>query len=408
MANFSYTARTKDGQINQGGLVAADRPAAATMLTDQGLTPILIKEAGSAKSKLSGIKIPLLKSKGKVKTMEKVIFARQFATMINAGVPIVQALAILKEQTTSKKFQAVIGDVAKRVQGGSTLAAALGEHPTVFSGIYVNMVKAGETGGILDQVLERLAVQQEKDAEIVSKIKGAMIYPAVVTTITVGAFFFLMTVIVPKLAVVFEDLGSNIPVYTKVMFALSRALTHYGIFIAVAAAGVGYGLFRFVKTKRGKRIFDSLILKAPIFGKIIVKVNVARFARTFGSLLSSGIGVIDALNATGTALGNTLYKEDLAKLADQVKNGKALAIPLKTMKNFPPIVAQMVSVGEETGQLDTILLKLADFYEKEVDTVIAGLTSIIEPILIIVLGFMVGSIVLSVFGPLANLTNSIN
>lgn len=387
---------------------ADDRAAAVSSLLSKGLTPILLTEA---KGKKGGLSIPfinsLLKFGNKVKLNDKVIFSRQFSTMINAGVPIGKALAILKEQTTSKVFAAAIGDLTSKVEGGSTLASAMALHPDVFSPIYVNMVKAGEAGGILDEVLERLAEQQEKDAEIVGKVRGAMIYPGVITTVTIGAFFFLMTVIVPKLGSIFEGLGAKLPIYTVVLLAISKFLVQYGVFVIGAMVIGVVAALRYAKTPKGKRLVSNIVVRMPIFGPIVVKVNVARFARTFGSLMSSGIAVIDGINATSSAMGNTVFQDELLRVARQVKNGKPISEEIERSKFFPPIVAQMIAVGEETGKLDEILIKLASFYEKEVDTVISGLTSVIEPILMMVIGAMVGFIVISVFGPLSALSNAV-
>ncbi|HSX41330.1 MAG TPA: type II secretion system F family protein [Candidatus Saccharimonadales bacterium] len=405
MPSFSYTAKDKSGQVIKGNVSGMDKSAAVASLQEKGLSPILVKDSSDKPS--TGLKLGNFHLGGKVKLTDKVIFSRQFATMVNAGVPITQSLSILREQATSKPLKSALADAGKRVEGGSTLSAALAEHPRIFSPIYINMVKAGEAGGLLDEVLERLAVQQEKDAEIVGKVKSAMIYPAVITTVTVAAFIFLMTVIVPKLAVIFEGLGSSLPWYTKLMLSISGALTHFGIFIALGVGGAGYVFYRFIKTPTGKKGFDTFLTHAPIAGPIVVKMNVARFARTFGSLMASGISVLDALNATSTALNNNVFKHALGEIGKDVKAGKTISEPLKKFKVFPPIVSQMIAVGEETGQLDSILTKLADFYEKEVDAVIAGITSIIEPVLIIVLGGMVGFIVISVFGPLAALNNAV-
>lgn len=405
MATFSYTARDKSGNVIKGSVSGLDKPAAAASLMERGLVPILVKEGGGTKPR--GLSLGNFHFGAKVKLTDKVIFSRQFATMINAGVPITQSLSILREQTASKTLRDALAEASKKVEGGATLSTALAEHPNIFSPIYINMVKAGETGGLLDEVLERLAVQQEKDAEIIGKVKSAMIYPGVITTVTIGAFVFLMTVIVPKLAVIFEGLGSTLPWYTRLMLSISNALTHYGLFIALGLIGAGFMLARFIKTPKGKRLFDTFLTRAPIIGPIVVKMNVARFARTFGSLMASGISVLDALNSTSTALGNDVFKNALTQIAKEVKAGKTISEPLKNFHIFPPIVSQMVAVGEETGQLDAILVKLADFYEKEVDAVISGITSIIEPVLIIVLGGMVGFIVISVFGPLAALNNAI-
>jgi len=409
MGQFSYSARDKSGVIQKGSVFAPDRAGASAALQAKGLTPILVKEnvqqakGGAAQSGLMGKLNGLMK----VKLEDKVIFSRQFATMINAGVPIAQSLNILQQQSESPKLKAAVADLTKQVTGGATLANAMAAHPDVFDNIYVNMVRAGETGGLLDQVLDRLATQQEKDAEIVSKVKGAMIYPGVITTATVGAFFFLMTVIVPKLSSIFEDAGADLPIYTKILLVISKFLVSYWWMIigGVVVAAVLY--VRWHRTQAGRRVVDKLMLKAPIFGPIIMKVNVARFARTFGSLMASGISVLDAINATKSALSSTVYQDELAIVAEKVKNGKPMSEQIKASPYFPAIVGQMLSVGEETGKVDEILLKLADFYEKEVDNVVAGITSIIEPILIMVLGGMVGFIVISVFGPISDIGNHV-
>jgi type IV pilus assembly protein PilC len=402
MPSFTYSARDKAGLIQKGTLFANDRAAATASLNEKSLSPILVKEAKAGGTGAAGFSLEKIFPQ-KVKLQDKVIFSRQFSTMINAGVPIVQSLSILAEQSESKKLKQVVADVSKQVEGGATLANALATHPDVFSNIFVNMVKAGETGGILDNVLDRLATQLEKDAEVVAKVKSAMIYPGVITAATVGAFFFLMTVIVPKLASIFKDGGITLPWYTVLMLSISKVLTQYYWFIIIGAIGGGIGFVRWSKTVAGKRLIDKLMLKAPIIGPILVKVNVARFARTFGSLMASGISVLDAIQATESALGSTVYQDEMAEVFKQVKNGRPMSEHLRASKHFPAIVGQMVAVGEETGQMDEILLKLADFYEKEVDTVVAGITSIIEPILIIVLGGMVGFIVISVFGPITAL-----
>lgn len=405
MASFSYTAKDKSGAIHKGSVVASDRSDAAASLIERGFTPLLVKQQAAKRG--GGLNLANLHFGAKVKVTDKVVFSRQFATMINAGVPITQSLSILEAQATNPHLKKALIDVAKKVEGGSTLSDALATHDDIFSEIYINMVRAGETGGMLDEVLDRLATQQEKDAELVSRVRGAMIYPAVITSVTIGVFIFLMTVIVPNLANIFEGLGSELPWYTKLMLTISSGLTNYGLYILVAVTVAGILAVRYFRTLQGKRLLHRYLLKMPIFGPIIIKVNVARFARTFGSLMSSGISVLEALNSTATALGNTTFKEGLLSVAKQVKAGKPVSEPLKNMSIFPPIVSQMVAVGEETGKMDEILIKLAGFYEKEVDSVVAGITSIIEPLLIMVLGGMVGFIVISVFGPLSALSNAV-
>jgi type IV pilus assembly protein PilC len=402
MANFTYSARNKTGGIEKGTLFASDRPAATANLIEKGFSPILVKEIPIGTTKSAGI-LDKLKFGQKVKLSDKVIFSRQFSTMINAGVPIVQSLAILKEQTESKVLAGVVADLSKQVEGGSTLANALGSHPKIFNPIFINMVRAGETGGILDEVLNRLATQQEKDAAIVAKLKGALTYPGLLFSVAIGVFFLMMTVIVPKLTSVFADSGTKLPIYTVILLAISHFLVKFALLIIVGTVIGVISFTRYIATPAGKRWLDYTLIKAPIFGPILVKVNVARFARTFSSLMSSGISVLDAISATRDAIGSTVYQDILDDVAKAVKNGRPMSEPVRASKYFPPIVGQMIAVGEETGQLDDILLKLAVFYEGEVDTVIASLSSILEPIIIIVLGGMVGIIAVAVIGPIAAL-----
>lgn len=406
MANFTYSARNKTGGIEKGTLFAGDRAAATANLIEKGFSPILVKQIEAGQEK-KGSLLDKLKFGQKVKMSDKVIFSRQFSTMINAGVPIVQSLAILKVQTESKVLAEVVADLSKQVEGGSTLANALAAHPKIFNGIYVNMVKAGETGGILDEVLDRLAVQQEKDAAIVAKLKGALTYPGLLFTVAIAVFFLMMTVIVPKLTSVFADSGTKLPIYTEILLAISKFLVKFAAPIIVGTV-VGVILFtRYVATPKGKRWLDYALIKLPIFGPILVKVNVARFARTFASLMSSGISVLDAISATRNAVGSTVYQDVLDKVSKSVKNGRPVSEEVKASAYFPPIVGQMIAVGEETGQLDDILLKLAVFYEGEVDTVVASLSSILEPIIILVLGSMVGIIAVAVIGPIAALQGGV-
>jgi type IV pilus assembly protein PilC len=401
---FDYTARDKSGAVIKGSIVALDRTTAGARIIEKSLAPILIKTTEGSKK---GFSLSSLKLQSKVKNTDKVIFTQQLATMVNAGVPLARSLGMLKDQTSSPTFKKVLTDLTKQVEGGSTLANAMSEHHQVFSDIFINMVAAGETGGILDEVLNRLGEQQEKDAAIVSKVRGAMIYPGVITVAALAAVIFLMTFIVPKLAIIFESLGSNLPWYTKIMLDASYGVTHFGIYIGVVLAILGFTALRYTKTPKGKLQWHSILLKLPIFGSIIQKVNLARFARTLGSLVASGIPILEALASTSSAISNVVFKNAINEIAAQVKNGKTISEPLRTSKVFPSIVAQMIAVGEETGQLDTILIKVAIFYENEVDTVVANMTSVIEPILIIVIGAVVGFIVVSVFGPISALSNAV-
>lgn len=418
---FSYTA-LKDGRTIQGSADAVNQDALIASLNKQGAKPIVIKvENAKDNSKKRG---------GKVKLRELVMFTRQLSTMISAGVPLVRSLSTLQEQADSKTFKHVIAAITKDVEGGMAMGDSLAKHPSVFSDVYVNMVKAGEAGGILDDILKRLASQVEQDATMRKKIKGAMMYPMVILCITVVAFFGIMIGVMPKIGKILLDLGgpdAKLPIYTQVLldisnFLISRSIILHvpvlssiplinhipnALFIAgLATVGVIY-FKRYISTPSGKFWFHGLMLRTPILAPIIVKVAVARFARTFASLMSSGVGVLDALEVTGGAIGNKVIEAELKEAAKAVKNGKQLSEPLSQSKHFPAIVSQMLAVGEETGQIDTILVKVADFYEEEVQTIIDSLASIIEPVMIVVLGSLVGVIAASVMGPIASLSKNI-
>jgi type IV pilus assembly protein PilC len=407
---YKYTAKDNTGKAANGELYAANHAAAVAELNQRGLTPITLMQAKDNQSnKPAGLNalFSTLPFTNRVKTQDKVIFSRQLATMVAAGVPIARSLNILQEQTESPKVKQMAADLAKQVEGGQSLAKAMASHPDIISHVYVSMVRAGEAGGILDDVLDRLAEQEEKDAEIRSKVKSALMYPAVVSVVTVVAFFFLMIVIVPQLSSVFSDMGAQLPVYTQVMLAISAFLVNFW-YVILGLVIVGVVFFRlWHSTPNGRRIIDKALLKSPIFGKIIVKVNTARFARTFGSLMFAGTPLLDALDVTKSALNNSIFQREINAIAIEVKNGRALSTELHESKNFPPIVGQMVAIGEETGKLNEILVKLATFYEREVDDVVSGLTSVIEPILILVLGGMVGFIAVSVIGPISSLSQAI-
>lgn len=402
MANWQYTARTASNEIKTGVITASDRAAAVKSLNDKRLFPLVVKEAGRKKGTLN-IKIPGIT--GRIKAKDIVIMTRQLATMVGAGVPIVKSLRTLQEQTESAALRSVLGTVIGKVEDGSPLSEALGEHPKTFSVVYINMVKAGETGGILDQILDRLAFQVEKDAEIKGKVKGAMIYPAVITTITFAAFFFLMTVIVPKLQGIFDEFGSQLPAHTRILLSISNFLQNYSWLVILFLAGGVFMFVKLIRTPIGKKRWHKIVLKMPIFGTIVLKVNVARFARTFSSLASAGVPVLDSMTVTSQALNNVTIRQGIEGAIQKVREGEPISDSLEQAQIFPPIVPRMTAVGEETGQVDKVLTKIAEFYEKEVDRVIANLTSIIEPLLIIVLGGLVGIIISSVFGPISNLSN---
>lgn len=404
MAKFTYTA-TKDGKTIHGTAEAASKDALLASLRKQGIKPFVVKLEGTTPNFIS--KFGRTK---KVRVKDLAVFTRQLSTMVNAGVPLNHALSTLQEQTRNKYFKTVITNTSKDIEGGMPLADAFGKYPNVFSDVYVNMVRAGEAGGILDEILKRLAMQIERDSSMRKRIKSAMAYPVVILTITVVAFFGIMIFIIPKIGAIIKDLGgedAQLPVYTQAMLSISEFMQKNAIIIVVLTVITVFLVHRYIRTAKGKRRYHALLLRVPVINTIIIKVAIARFARTFASLMSSGVGVLDALDVTGGAIGNLVIEDELKEAAKEVKNGKQLSVPLGESKYFPPIVSQMLAVGEESGQIDTILVKVADFYEEEVETTIDGLSSIIEPIMIIVLGAVVGVIAASVMGPIASLSKNI-
>ncbi|MEK7603161.1 MAG: type II secretion system F family protein [Patescibacteria group bacterium] len=402
MAHFIYTATTKDGKTIHGSADAVDRDAVVSMLSRTGSRPLVIKLESSKNSGRGRAK--------HVKSKDLVVFTRQLSTMISAGVPLARALSTLEEQTNSKYFKSVIAGIMKDVEGGLSIGESLAKYPNVYSDVYVNMVKAGEAGGILDDILKRLASQVEQDSAMRKKIKSAMTYPTVIFGITVMAFFGIMFFIIPKIGKILTDLGgedAELPVYTQAMLALSDFMRNNFILVFGFLFVSIWLIRRYVRTPKGKYQLHALLLRTPVIKTVVTKIAIARFARTFASLMAAGVNVLDALEVTGGAIGNKVIEAELKEAAKAVRNGKQLSEPLKSSKHFPPIVSQMLAVGEETGQIDTILVKVADFYEEEVKAVIDGLSSLIEPIMIIVLGGMVGVIAASVMGPIASLSKNV-
>lgn len=399
---YAYTAVTKDGKTIQGTVQADSKSGVIAVLGRQGARPLTIKEKSDKSSKS--------RRKKKVKLKDLVIFTRQLSTMVSAGVPLTRSLATLQEQAPDKYFSEVLSGIMKDVEGGQSLGSAFAKYPHIFSDVYVNMVYAGEAGGILDEILKRLAAQVEQDSSMRKKIKSAMTYPAVILFITIVAFFGIMLVVVPKLGEIIMELGgpdAELPAHTQAMLGLSDFMINNALLIVVGVVVSLFFIRKYIRTPSGKYKLHSLLLRLPIIKVLIVKVAVARFARTFASLMSAGVGVLESLEVTGGAIGNKVIEAELKEASKQVKNGKQLSEPLSRGTHFPPIVAQMLSVGEETGQIDTILIKVADFYEEEVQNTIESISSIIEPVMIVVMGGMVGLIAASVMGPIASLSQNI-
>lgn len=400
MKHFTYLAKTHSGKITKGSIEAKDQKAAAEAIEAQSLTPISVKEETSLNifEKLNEIST--------IPSSEKVMFSKQLATLIGAGIPISQSINILGTQTENKRLKRALIEIGADIEGGLSLSSAMEKHPTIFNSLFVNMIRSGEMGGTMDQALERMAEEIEKEHELVAKIRGAMAYPSVILIAMFGVVIYMITNIIPQIGKIFTDMGGKLPGSTLFLMSLSKIFASWGIFIVIALVAIIYGYRRALKTNVKFRYFIHLaILKTPIFGKIVKKVNISRITRTFGSLLSSGVAVLEALKVTADAVQNEVYKKELRVVAEKVKNGSTIAEPLKKSKFFPMIVSQMISVGEETGTLDKILKKLTDFYEREVDNTVKSLSSIVEPLMMIIIGVMVGFIVISVISPIYQMSN---
>ncbi len=407
MPKFAYVAADIENNAVRGKTDLPDRAAVIAALTKENLRPLSIKQLKETKS---GFDFEHLFEPTKVKKDQLVTFTRQLSAMVGAGVPLLRSLTSIEKHAEDKALKKILGVVVKDIEGGMPLAEALAKHPDTFNDIYVNMGHAGESAGILDDILKRLATQQEKATAIRKKIKSAMTYPMVLIVIAVGAFFGLMLFVVPQIGKILTDLGgpdAQLPLITQIMLSISSILTTYWYIILPVIGALIYGVIRYLKTPRGKRQFHTLILKIPGIKTIVMKSCVARFARTFSALMGAGVAVLEALDVTSRAVGNVLYEDVLKHAGVEVKNGKSLSSVIEKSDLFPSIVSQMLAVGEETGQSDTVLIKVADFYEDEVDLAIAGISSIIEPAMIVLMGGMVGLIAASVMTPIAQLSQNV-
>lgn len=409
MPQFSYVALDANNKVLSGNLEALDKPSAISLLTEKRVRPISIRDA-SEKRKKGEIPLPKFLTKSTVKSDSIVMFTRQLSAMVGAGVPLLRALGSLEHHSDDPTLKKVVAELFKDVQSGMALADTLDKHPKVFSDVYVNMVRAGEAAGILDDILKRLALQQEKAAAIRKKVKSAMTYPMVLVGITVVAFFGLMIFVIPQIGKIIKDLGgpdAELPPLTQFMLSVSGFIISFWYILIPIIVGMIIGLLRYIKTDKGKAQFDAIVLKLPGIKTIVTKVAIARFARTFSALMGAGVAVLEALDVTARAVGNSAFEKALTDAAELVKNGSTLSSVIEKNPLFPPIVAQMLAVGEETGQTDAVLIKVADFYEEEVDTAIDGLSSIIEPVMIVFMGGMVGLIAASVMQPIASLSQTI-
>lgn len=398
MPIFEYKGKTMAGAAVQGELSVKGRDELERILRRNRIL------VSSIRKKPAEIKIRLGSG---IKKIEISRFTRQFATMIGAGLPMVQCLEILATQSENKELRRIITNVKESVQGGSTLSEALARHGKIFDQLYTNMVEAGEMGGALDTILVRLAVYREKADALVRKVKGAMVYPSVICVVAIAVTVAMLTFIVPVFAGMFSSLHAELPRPTQVILAISNFLQSNFIYLLVALAGLVFGFIYWVKTPNGRAIFDTAILKAPIFGNLIRKSSIARFTRTLGTLLSSGVSILDALDITAKTAGNTVIANAIRKSVLSIAEGDTITGPLRESGVFPPMVTQMISVGEKTGGLDDMLSKIADFYDEEVDAAVGALTSVIEPIIIVFMGIIIGGILIAMYLPMFDIIGKI-
>jgi type IV pilus assembly protein PilC len=395
MAVFVYTGRTRGGQTITGEIDAPTREAVVAKLRSQQIV------ATAVRTKPRDITIPGFG--GGVDEKEIVVFTRQFATMIDAGLPLVQCLEILASQQENKVFKKALTEIRQSVEGGLTFAAALKQHPKIFTSLYANMVEAGEAGGILDTILNRLAVYMEKAMALKKKVKSAMIYPSTIVTVAVVVVIFLLVFVIPTFKAMFEGFGASLPLPTVIVLELSRIVRSYFLVGLGAIVAAILGLRWWYSTPAGRLAIDSFLLKTPVFGLLIRKVAVAKFTRTLGTLISSGVAILDGLDITARTAGNKVVEQAVLRTRASIAEGKTIAEPLKASGVFPPMVVQMIAVGEQTGALDAMLGKIADFYDEEVDTAVANLTALLEPMLMVFLGIVIGGVVIAMYLPIFKL-----
>jgi len=395
MPAYAWKGKNRLGEIQEGVIVAETKDGAAQTLKRNGIQVISVRPQAAVGTK----------NLGKVKPKELAIFTRQFSVMIDAGLPLVQCLEILGAQQTDKGFQKIIAAVRRDVEQGATLQTALSKHPKAFNDLYVNMVGAGEAGGILDVILQRLSGYIEKAVKLTAKVKGAMTYPITVIIIAITVVAIIMVKVIPVFSQMYEGMGSSLPFPTQVCIAISDVLIHYFYVVLIFVVLVVIGFKQYYKTPAGHLQLDMLILKIPVIGDLLRKVAVARFCRTLGTLTSSGVPILEGMDITARTSGNLVIQNAIMKSREAVEQGRNIAGPLAETKVFPPMVVQMVGVGEATGALDAMLGKVADFYEDEVDNAVAALTAMMEPMIIAVLGGIIGFIVIAMYMPIFNLAN---
>lgn len=400
MLTYDYIATDpKSGKKIKAQVQAESESAAAKMLMNEGLAPLDIKLKGEGGGVFGSLK-------NRVSSKDKVLFSRQLATLINAGLPLTQSLRTVSDQTQSKPLQLIINQIIGEVEGGKSLADALKIHPDVFNTVYIGLVASGEISGTLDAALERLAIQQEKDAEVVSKVRGALVYPAIVLLVIIGVIIFMLTTVLPQVEVLYDDLNQSLPFITAFMLAISNFIMKSWWVIIIAFLALGFFGKRYAETEPGRETIDSMKTRIPMFGKLFKKMYMARFSRTGSTLMASGVPMLEMLRITADAVNNVQIKAATLKAAEKVKGGTALSKALEGDENFLQLVPQMINIGEQSGAIDAMMAKAADFYEKELDNEIKTISTTIEPILMVVLaivaGLMVGAILIPVYGLVGN------
>ena len=398
MPVFAYSARTVGGELQQDEIELPTREEVIKYLRKRRLIPVTVRE------KPKEIKLGL---KRKVKTREMVILTRQFATMINAGLPLVKALQILSAQASNPTIRTAIEKVVHDVESGHTLADALKEHPKLFTPLYVNMVAAGEAGGILDTILLRLATFLEKADALARKVKGAMIYPAVVLSVAVMAIAILLLFVIPTFESMFASFNQELPLPTRIVIGLSNFLQGYWLWLLIGGVVSGVLFKRWIATSSGRLLFDRMLLQAPLLGPLIRKAAIARFTRTLSTMLSSGVSILEGMEITARTAGNRVIHDAVIESRASIAGGRSISEPLRESGVFPPMVTQMINVGEETGDLDGMLGKIADFYEDEVDVAVESLLKALEPAMIVILGTIVGGMIIAMYLPIFGMVNAV-
>lgn len=392
---FKWSGKNRQGTIQSGEVEAVKKEDVVALLRGQGIMVMTIKE----QPKKSAFKIPGLGGGG-ASDKDIVIFTRQFATMIEAGLPLVQCLEILSQQTENKALAKCIKQVQQDVESGSTYAEALKKHPKMFNQLYCNMIAAGEAGGILDTILKRLSAYIEKAMKLKKQIKSAMVYPAVIVSVAIIVISILMVFVIPMFAQMFIDFGGTLPWPTRVVIAISNFMKSNILLMIAAVIGLAFAIKAYYKTENGRKVIDKIALELPIMGVLVRKASVAKFTRTMGTLISSGVPILDALDIVAKTAGNKIVEDAIIQTRISISEGKTLAEPLQKSKVFPPMVTQMISVGESTGALDAMLGKIADFYDDEVDSAVSNLTAMLEPMLMVFLGVVVGFVVIAMYLPI--------